>query len=440
MKLKNKQTKNILESAIALLIKVLAAASVLIINVVLARVLNIEQMGQYVALNALVLFWIMLSACGLPLVLMRWIALEKIKGESPGILRNTALAILCLAFMGGATSWLYFAIQPERLKSAGVVELLPIVCGWVALGLVLRTTGELFRGLGKIRWANLLTAVNSHGVLATLLVAAVLWYLSGGGFQKISMVIKVQVGVLSLITLCAIVALAREVMSLETGSGHAVDQNTNFLNRQAFKAGLTLAIIELCVYVMTQGDVWFVQQFGTAVDVALYGVAAKMAFLTSLVLIAINSALPPLVAKHVSDQNALGLESEVRQLVKWAAVGALLWLVVCAVFGNALLAGAFGAEYAAAKMYLLILSVGHLVSVLTGPCAVILIMNNKEKEMLKGTLGTFVFYVLATQIAGAYFGPTGIALCSAAGFAGVNLVYAFQVKSLLGIDSGFLRF
>lgn len=439
MRLKKNQTKNLVESLFALVVKVLAALSVLIINAVLVRVLSVEQMGKYVTLNALILFWIMLSACGLPLVLMRWISMEKVKGESAGVVKNTVLAVFCLALMGWVTSWVYFLVQPEKLTSAGVASLLPSVCGWVVLGLVLRTIGELFRGLGRIRWANLLTAVNSHGVLATLFVAGILWWGQGSSTQDVAEIIRVQVLVLGLLVMGAGLVLIRDIAVLEPKQP-VPGKRKNFLDQAAFKAGLVLAIIELCVYVMTQGDVWFVQQFGSATDAALYGVAAKMAFLTSLVLIAVNSALPPLVAKYALNKNDIALERDVRQLVKFAAVGAFLWLAICSCFGGEVLGLAFGLEYAEAKYYLLILSMGHLVSVLTGPCAVILIMYKKETEMLKGTLGVFLLYIITTQAVGRYFGSSGIAICSAVGFAGVNLVYAYQVKRLLGIDSGLLRF
>jgi O-antigen/teichoic acid export membrane protein len=426
---------------IALITKLLAAASVLILNAIITRVLSLSDTGSYLALNAFVLFWVMASANGVPQILMRWVALRKAQGSYHDIERNMIQGVLYLLLAGGLSACCMLLLWKEPLLGEPTTKMAVLATIWICLGLVLRVFGEVCRGLGSSGIANLVTAVNSHGVLVTLVVAGMLAVLSLQYTVDLVLIAETYIVVLAIVVSGMGWGLVSEIR---------LARNSNFLIEVPVKeelfsvkmlmSGLMVVITELSIYVMTQGDIWIVGRYASSAEVALYGVAARTAGLASLVLIAMNSVLPVRMAACIHEGKKQELQKEIKRLVMLALMAALVWLAIFQLAGGWLLGFAFGRDYAAAKYFLVILSLGHVINVATGPCGLLLLMHHRERDLVCGTLPVLAVYLACVFPMGRMYGSIGVAYCSAASYALVNVVYAILARKAIGINTGIIRF
>jgi O-antigen/teichoic acid export membrane protein len=435
------KNSHFVQSMIALITKILAAASVLILNAIITRVLSLSDTGSYLTLNAFVLFWVMASANGIPQILMRWVALRKAKGSYHDIERNITQGMLLLLLAGGLSTCCVLLLWREPLPGAPTTKMAVLVIVWICLGLVLRVLGEAYRGLGSAGVANLVTAVNSHGVLVTLVVASMLAVLNLQYAVDLVLITEIYIVVLAVVGGAVGWRLFSEIR-LARNSNFPVEApvKEELFSVKMLKNGLMLTITELSVYVMTQGDIWIVGRYASSSEVALYGVAARMAGLASLVLIAMNSVLPMRMAVCIHEGKKLELQKEIKRLVTLALMAALAWLVICLLAGGWLLGTAFGRDYAAAKYFLVILSLGHVINVATGPCGLLLLMHHRERDLVCGTLPVLAVYLACVFPMGRMYGAMGVAYCSAASYALVNVVYAILARKTTGINTGIIGF
>jgi O-antigen/teichoic acid export membrane protein len=112
-----------------------------------------------------------------------------------------------------------------------------------------------------------------------------------------------------------------------------------------------------------------------ASDVALYNVAHRTAFLTTLMLTSVNSIAAPKFAElyHTRDLEALGATA--RDSARMMVVLALPVLLTF-VFVPGFVMGLFGPEFEVGASVLVILALGQFVNVSTGSVGFVLIMTS----------------------------------------------------------------
>jgi O-antigen/teichoic acid export membrane protein len=146
-----------------------------------------------------------------------------------------------------------------------------------------------------------------------------------------------------------------------------------------------------------QCPVFILGAFQSPAEIAIYGVASRLAALLSTPGVAANVPLAPAIARLLSQ----GKRQELQAVLQLAALGPTLIALAAIVWwsfgGRGLLTGLFGAPYGAGTAVLLILSVSQGVGLFFGPSLLTLSMGGEQSLAtnisLVGALGQIVVLI-----------------------------------------------
>jgi O-antigen/teichoic acid export membrane protein len=148
--------------------------------------------------------------------------------------------------------------------------------------------------------------------------------------------------------------------------------------------------------------------------------------------VAVNAVVPPLFAQFHHRRDLQGLEMMARSTARWIYFAALPLAITTILLAPTLL-GFFGTDFTQARFALSILAVAQLGNVSAGSACFILQMTNHQWTMIMMQLQAAIITVPCLILAGAGFGLNGVAVASALGIAGVNLLMARAVWRRLKI-------
>jgi O-antigen/teichoic acid export membrane protein len=168
-----------------------------------------------------------------------------------------------------------------------------------------------------------------------------------------------------------------------------------------------------------------------ATAVALYTAAQRTVGLVAMVWIAVNSAVAPAIATLWTRGEYARLAEVVRQVTRWSLAASVMVVLVLIPSSRHVLQ-LFGDPFVQATPVLVLLTVGQLVNVGTGPVGYLLLLTGRHRLVvldLAGVVGgTFVVGLWGARVGGI----TGAAVAAASGMAVVNLLMLHQVRSTLG--------
>jgi O-antigen/teichoic acid export membrane protein len=161
-------------------------------------------------------------------------------------------------------------------------------------------------------------------------------------------------------------------------------------------------------------DLWILGVLSRTEQVAEYGAATRLAVLLSVPLLIVNSVIPPLLARLKAESNPLAMQSLLQGTASIAAIPTIVLLFVVSVWGKEIMVLFFGSDYRAGGAVLMVLSLGHLVNVLTGSCGYALIITGNQQLVM----GISILATALMLFGGLYFGSRLGALGIAFAFAG----------------------
>lgn len=235
--------------------------------------------------------------------------------------------------------------------------------------------------------------------------------------------IGAAVGACWLATAIAGYALRREVQALDAKPSYAPGRWMTFAAFLSLEGGL--------LFLLQWSDQLLVGLFMSANDVGVYAAAIRIAALTAVPLLAVNSILGPTVAALHGGDNHEGLRTTYSRMT-WAtgAAGLLIGLAVL-VFGNLLL-GFFGPEFPPGFPALAIMTVGHIVNSATGSAGLVLGMTGHVRWRLFNAALTAVVSVILNVLLIPPLGIVGSALATASALIVINLLQICEVRLVLG--------
>lgn len=438
--------------------RLLFGVSVLLQNVVLARLLPPEQVGLFLTIQALVLPAAIIAVWGLDLVAIRSVRHDGPGGPvglggpgGPGS-SSTAVRYAPAAYLRSAT--IVVGLAALAIVAAGGAGLslwcgnmaATSVClpwrehGWLLWPLVFLAALQLllvgiFRGLDEIVRSTLLV-----GVLPTALFLAAItgsWLL--GGHPDVGLLLRVQIAALLLTLIVAATRLRRRRHDAadrcaEAGRSTAADLPAEAPGwRTLARLGPGLMVTQLLALLVSQSDVWVLGLVDDPDAVARYGVAARLAQLVSLPHLVLNGALSTLIVGYLAAGRAAALQRIVQAAVALATLPALALAGLFAVAGTTVLSLAFGPFYAAAAPTLAILALGQVVNVACGPCFLLMALAGHQRLLNGITAVSAVACIGLGHLAATHFGAVGLALVYATGLAVHGVVIATVARRMTGV-------
>jgi O-antigen/teichoic acid export membrane protein len=185
--------------------------------------------------------------------------------------------------------------------------------------------------------------------------------------------------------------------------------------------------------VFGQMDLWVLGVFRAPAEVAVYGVASRVAILLNQPEVMARAVLMPRIAALHAQGDLGALQRMVRGAATLSTALASAGALGLALGGGWALAAVFGKPYRACLPVLLILAGGYVLSAAAGLAATTLLMTGNQRAVLRGSLvgSSFTFALLLVLTPA--FGAVGAATASALGFALQNALMLGLARRLLGI-------
>lgn len=402
-------------------VKLITGALMFGLNIVVARRLGVDGAGLFFLALTVVTFASVLGRLGLDSAVVRFVASAQVSGRWSRV-RGIARRAVLLAFL--ASLALAAAVALSADWAARVLFDEPDLTGpllWMALGIVplalTRLGAQLLKGLKRIFFSQITLAVVPAASIPAVLVL-------GGSYGTQG----AAAGYAGAAALAALLGLGLWRVAL---TGHPGAADTGDLS-PLMQAARPLFVLDVLNLILSWSAPFLIGVWRPASEVALYNVAHRTAFLTTLMLTAVNSIAAPKFAElyHRKDLDSLG--STARNSARMMALLALPVLLVFVAFPGFVM-GLFGPGFEVGAGVLVILAVGQFVNVSTGSVGFVLIMTGRERTARTNAAVAAGVSIALQVVLIPRFGAYGAAVATAVSVAMLNLTAAYLVYRSLGI-------
>ena len=415
-------------SSWVLIARVGGAITGLIFYSMITRALPPESVGTYFLAYTIALVLSTLACLGLPKTLTRLIAEtlseKKLANVLPIVNKSLLLSlsaalVIALLYLSPIGEYLiHLAFENEELSSLSWL----IVC-WLAILALRQLIAESFRGLGNIKLASIFGGLVGNIIAAVLVGGAIVANINVNlvqcaGFALVGLVIS---------CVAAYYLFRRENTAVIHGSSAPLPA------AKLLSISSPLLVTEFAQILITHSQTWVVGALSSTSQVAIFGTVMQVVILVSFPFIIVNSAIPHLVVKINKSGNKEQLQRLLQAVATLTAVPALMIALLVGLFGDVALGFIYGEVYQAGAPALLVLSIGHVVNVMAGPCGVVLVMTGHQRTNMKITLFAGACAIPLALLLAPVYGALGAAIASALGMALQNSLAAYYAYKLVGV-------
>ena len=391
-------------------------SALFLITIALARRLGREGVGLYSQAFAFLALLGLLSLSGFRAGLTRFVAVHRVDGDM-GALRGTVRLGLTLstgtaALLGAAL----YAIAPWLAERAFSDPALATPLRFVALALpaTVFTDAALsatqgFKTMRPFATIGMMLEPGLRLVLTVVLLAF------GAGLG----------GAMAALTTSSVVSAVLAALSLRRLLGQPTAPPIYRLREL-----LSFSTVSWLASLASSGLIWadtiLLGLYRPAADVGVYQVASRLVMLASLSMQPINSSLAPRIADLFRRQRMDTLKQTYQAAASWMTRLALPGFITLMIFPRELLE-LFGGGFAAGAAVVLILALGKMTDVVTGPCGLMLNMSGRVVLQMVDNVGVLVLNVALNLWLIPTHGIIGSAVAWAACLVVVNVARACQV-------------
>lgn len=415
--------KRIFQSSVfAIALRGLGAVAGLGYSILLARLLGADGAGLYYLAFTVISIATVIGRLGLDNTLLRFTSIHAASKQWETVKAVGSLGLRLAAAASLVVTALIILLAP--LISTQVfreVELTkPLI--FMALSIVplalLNLNAEILKGLKHVREAMIIQGVSLPFLAALfLIVFAEPFGLSGA-------VIGYTVATVIVCTASFIVVTKKTPNSHQAG--------TTIERRELLATSWPLLVVAVMNLVIGLTDTIMLGIFMDSEAVGIYGVALRATRLSSLVLIAVNSV----VASEFSALWDAKKQADLSRLARFTTLGmtgiSLLIFIVFLMFPQFIM-GVFGPDFSEGSRTLIILAIGQLITLGTGPVAILLMMTGHEKFHRNTVLGSAMINIILNGILIPLYGIEGAAIATAISLTVKNIVAVLFVRAKLGI-------
>ncbi|MDQ0339453.1 O-antigen/teichoic acid export membrane protein [Caldalkalibacillus uzonensis] len=408
------------------LIKAIGAALGFFLNILLARILGAEGIGIYFLAISIITVCTVITRLGLDNALLRYTSLcysnndwQGIKGLYKLMLKITTfssiLVTLIMIFISDYTSmWIFNEPELGFVLKIMSLSILPVS--------LINLYAEVLKGLNKIKTGMFLQSVSLP--LINVILIMICYTIININVNHIVLIYAIT----AFITLCMC-----ELIWLKS-LPQFVRKINGFFNRdELLQTSIPLMWVASLNLVLSFMDTFMLGWLGTSEDVGIYNIAAKLAFLSSMILIAVNGVLSQKFAVFWGKQKYQALEKLAQLSTMVMSVISFVILLVFLFFNKPILS-LFGPNFIDGTYALVILAIGQFVTLSTGPVASLLMMTGYGRFHRNNVLlSAFVNLILNLCLIPIY-GINGAAVATAISLMVKNVLAVIFVKKELKIN------
>jgi O-antigen/teichoic acid export membrane protein len=405
--------------------RVFLSVSALLLNVLLARLLSPAELGKYLLLFAFVSCATVFCQLGMAQAVVRFVSAalsERKLGRARSSVTSIFLSVTTVCVVVAILIYVKGGVFVRGLFDFDIGRgMAAAVAMWVSVSALQGLIAETFRGFNEISYATLFGGVIS----GALSIVALFLILVSRGVLSLYGVLIIIAGSMVVSGAIGAMALGKKVSTLENSGRVGLGE--------VLHLALPIFATNLFVFFLNYADLWILGMFLGTEDVAVYGVACRLAVIISLPLSIVNAVVPPVIVEMYTHRNYSALETLLRNVATVAAVPSLVVTAVFILFGPIVLRVTFGDYYVAGATVLAVLSVGQMANVWTGSCGYVLMMTGGQNALMWITVVCGACYVAVAFVVARNYGVFGLSACRAAVFALQNLLALLLVRKSLGI-------
>ncbi|MGF1909776.1 flippase [Vibrio kasasachensis] len=354
-------------------IQLLSKGISVIAGVIFARFLGAEQYGLYTYVFSIVTIAGLPVLAGLPHLMVREIAsfhLEKKWTDLRGILLWSRFYVLGLSLIILAIMMVLVNLEYFKPHIASLI----LVAMWVIpLRGVATQQDAALNGFGKPILAQL-----PSKLLAPIITLSLLLYFVATDTQLTSMTL-VSISVLALIFTCLLsFLLVRYVVSKNSQPA-----KPTYSNKPWIKSLLPFAMISFVFTLNAELAIVLLGWFTDLESVAYFRVATQAVMLITIMRTSIDAVIMPKIARFYRNDDLDSIQALLTRSVRLTVLASSAIFVVLVFGGESLIHLLFGNEYSHAYIPLVILCIGHFVSLQLGSAAPVLNMTNNEQKTMR---------------------------------------------------------
>lgn len=414
------------------------AASALLVNILLSRLLAPAGFGAYMMAFNIAFFGGVLGVLGLNQSIIRFVS-ESLRLNSRERAKRAVRLSLQLAVLGGlGAGTLYVLLQIFLLKSLPGPAFTASAAIWTGLWILLNVLqgllSECFRAFGFIKEATLFS-----GVLSNFLMLCAFGFMMGSGISAAGIGTVLAVITVSQLFSCltAGICLLRRLRSRDQKRGLAVPAAELLCVRELLRVSFPMMASNAALFLLTSSDIWILGIFRGEEEAAVYGAAVRLMAVLNFFVVLMNTVMTTLLSRPASGEGHADLMKPGKAVVALATVPAMLVAACFVFFGRTVMEAAFGIHYGAGHGLLAVLSLGQLVNLIAGPSGLLLTLTGHERIMLRITAVTSVFTAAGAVTAAYGSGPLALAWVMVAGLLIQNGWMWNEARKRVGISLHF---
>lgn len=402
----------------------------IISNALLTRVLPPSDVGIYHLALSIVMTTSLIAQLGLGQTVIRLLgeargqkSLKQAKGNIATVLKIgfvTTFAVMLAYFVLGKPAALSI-FRSDKLEMLTLLIVLAI--GLVALGNLL---SDVFRGLQVFRFAELF---GGRGLLRGILISlgfGFLWMIERDATLSETLLVVVASGSASLVL---------GFWILNTRMKSVLGAGASIPVQQILKVAWPVLLINLIPTVSSQGALWILGAVRPASEVAVLGTVMKFVTLVSMPTLLYRKMVSPFIAELYAQGRKETLEQMLRSVANLVFVAAGLLVIALVFKGEDALGVVYGDYYRIGALALILLVIGQLINVATGPCGPLLLMTGHQHHffwisVVAGVVGLLTSFFLIGPL-----GYVGAALGQAIYTITTTLLVAYFGYRLTGVKS-----
>lgn len=425
-------------------------AFVYVYTFLLARVLPVDQVGQYFLMVTMVSLMGLGALVGLDYGVVRYVALYAGEGRTAQA-RKTLWASLVvgvpvgLAFMA-AVIWQAPLISDLFLGSAaGSVKALRIFALEIPLLVAARLFNVTTQGMHKMQY-QVYSRDMGEQVLKVGFSAVVLALGAGLlGVVWANVAALILAAALSLYYALRVLRRAAGSIRTDAGTTNLPADNRESPPESPAKAMLRyaypLALANIMVALWLQVDTLMLGLLGTTEDVGYYGVALKVSLFSAKIITAFGLVFTPVIA----DLWNRGKNKELHQLyitvTRWIFALSFPLFLIMVLFSDSVMR-IFGTSFTAGGGALVFLAVGQLMNAATGTAGVMVLMSGRSKLELFNVFTTLAIDTLLCYVLIPRYGVVGAAIANMTALVVVNVMRVIEIQTImkmLAYDRSYLK-
>jgi O-antigen/teichoic acid export membrane protein len=390
--------------------------------IILARLLGARDYGAYANAVAWVSILAVIATFGFDILIVRNVAsyhTQQKFDELKGLLHFTERYVLIFSIL----LTLSFILVAKYFLFSQAEDIIRLSLWWgmplIPLLTLININGATLRGFEHVIYARLPSMLIRPGL--TLLGILAIYLVRPDGVS-ISNSMAVYIGS-TIVALSIAFFWQRKFLPVEILSAHL-----KYEVRPWMKSAFFLVIFGSVQVLFGQIGTIMLGAMSTAVDVGLFSIASRLAYLLMFALVAVEMILAPVVARLNTLGECEKLQNILTQTVRIVFLVTLFPSLVLIFWGDHVLY-IFGHEYAGGQTVLIILVFGQLINAATGSGAIVLFMLGYEQIVTVIFMTVTILSVALNAIIIPRYGLNGVASVSALSLIILNLLLSvFTVK------------